>query len=287
MAGPAGGAELAGPATVDGSTPRPSPLADRQRRVSSIARQASTPAIAPVRTRAPRIHLSLAWTAVTVGTIVAGRVELGAWLALVCAVAAAQACRSWRSEGRRPPPLLGAAGAAVVVALAFAGPLAPVVGAGGILAVAGLAALVPAWSRLAPLLLGAIAAVVGGCGAAMVVDRSHDTLLLLVLIAMVGAYDTGSYLVGSGAGNSWEGPVAGIAAIGAVTLALAAAVAISNPGPGPWALGGLAIFLAPAGTQVASLLLGKPQDDAGALRRLDSLILLAPAWAVLAPRLLS
>lgn len=224
---------------------------------------------------------------VTVGVVVAGRVWMALWLAVVCAVAAAQACRSWRSEGCRPPPLLGAAGALILVGSAMAGPLPAAVAAGGILAVAGLVALVPGWSHLALLLTGIISVAAGGCGAAMVVDRVHGPLLVLVLMAMAGAYDIGSYLVGSGAGNSWEGPVAGIAAIGAVTLALAAAVTISNPGAGPWALGGLAALLAPAGTQIASRLLGKPQDDTGALRRLDSLILLAPAWAVLAPRLLS
>lgn len=285
---PAGQASAApsGPPELAGSPAGQAPMPDSGGGASSVAPPPRRPQAAPAHRSAPLIRLSLAWTAVTVGAIVAGQVPVAAWLAAVCAVAAAQACRSWRSEGRRPSPLMGAAGALIVVSSALAGPLPPAVAAGGILAVTGLAGLIPGWSSRALLLTGAIAVAAGGCGAAIVVDRAHGPLLALGLLAMACAYDVGSYLVGSGAGNSWEGPVAGIAAIGAVTLALAAAVTISNPGAGPWALGGLAALLAPAGTQVASRLLGKPQDERGALRRLDSLILLAPAWAFLAPRLL-
>ncbi len=285
---PAGQASAppSGPPELAGSPAKQAPMPDSGGGASSVAPPPRRPQAAPAHRSAPLIRLSLAWTAVTVGAIVAGQVPVAAWLAAVCAVAAAQACRSWRSEGRRPSPLMGAAGALIVVSSALAGPLPPAVAAGGILAVTGLAGLIPGWSSRALLLTGAIAVAAGGCGAAIVVDRAHGPLLALGLLAMACAYDVGSYLVGSGAGNSWEGPVAGIAAIGAVTLALAAAVTISNPGAGPWALGGLAALLAPAGTQVASRLLGKPQDERGALRRLDSLILLAPAWAFLAPRLL-
>lgn len=285
---PAGQASAApsGPPELAGSPAGQAPMPDSGGGASSVAPPPRRPQAAPAHRSAPLIRLSLAWTAVTVGAIVAGQVPVAAWLAAVCAVAAAQACRSWRSEGRRPSPLMGAAGALIVVSSALAGPLPPAVAAGGILAVTGLAGLIPGWSSRALLLTGAIAVAAGGCGAAIVVDRAHGPLLALGLLAMACAYDVGSYLVGSGAGNSWEGPVAGIAAIGAVTLALAAAVTISNPGAGPWALGGLAALLAPAGTQVTSRLLGKPQDERGALRRLDSLILLAPAWAFLAPRLL-
>lgn len=231
--------------------------------------------------------MSLAWAVVTAGAVVAGAAWTAIWLAVVCGVAAAHAARSQRCERRRPPPPLAATGAVLVVGSALAGPLAPLLVATAILACAAVATLVPSWALMAPLRTGAIAVVVAGCGAAMVVDRAQGPGMVLVLLAMAAAYDTGSYLVGSGVHNSWEGPVAGIAAIGAVTLALAAATTISHPGPGAWALGGVAALFAPAGTYLASALLGEPQTGAGALRRLDSLLLLAPVWAVLAPRLLS
>ncbi len=278
-----------GPITAADRSPNGSRPAPAKRLPATTALEATGAwarlGMAPVDTNGPRIRLSLAWTAVTACAILAGQAWLGVWLALVCAVAAAQACRTWRAE-RRPPPVLAAVGALVMVTSVFAGRLTPALAAGAILAVAGAASLVPSLSRHAPLLTGTVAVVIGGCGAAMVAARTHSALVVMVLVAMAGAYDAGSYLVGAGAGNSWEGPVAGVTAVGAVTLALAAAVAISNPGPGPWALGGLAAVLAPAGTRVASLLLGNPAKSAGVVRRLDSLILLAPAWAIIGPLIL-
>ncbi|MBV8305171.1 MAG: hypothetical protein JOZ04_13240, partial [Acidimicrobiia bacterium] len=57
-------------------------------------------------------------------------------------------------------------------------------------------------------------------------------------------------------------------------------------GAGPFLLGLLAAVLAPLGPLAGSVLLGDRSAKAPALRRLDSLLLLAPVWAWLAAVLL-
>jgi CDP-diglyceride synthetase len=88
----------------------------------------------------------------------------------------------------------------------------------------------------------------------------------------------GAYLVGTGAGNDWEGPVAGVAAIFCVTLFVAVLVP-SFGGGGPFLLGLVAAILTPLGPLAASIILGDRNAKAPALRRLDSLLLVAPVWA--------
>jgi CDP-diglyceride synthetase len=95
----------------------------------------------------------------------------------------------------------------------------------------------------------------------------------------------GAYLVGTGATNDWEGPVAGVASIVCVTLFVAVLVP-SFGGGGPFLLGVVAAILAPLGPLAASIVLGDRDAKAPALRRIDSLLLLAPVWAWLAAVLL-
>jgi hypothetical protein len=66
--------------------------------------------------------------------------------------------------------------------------------------------------------------------------------------------------------------------IGALTLFLAAVPPFD--GNTPWILGGMAAVLAPLGPILARHLIGDRSARVPALRRLDSLILLGPAWAV-------
>ena len=79
--------------------------------------------------------------------------------------------------------------------------------------------------------------------------------------------------------------VASIAAIFCVTLFVAVLVP-SFGGPGPFVLGLVAAVLAPLGPLVASIILGDRDARAPALRRIDSLLLLAPVWAWVAAALL-
>lgn len=173
--------------------------------------------------------------------------------------------------------------AAVAVTLAGVGGLGAVaVTAGGVL-VAAFA--VAAWKqgRTSELLVAsAVAIVVGGAAAAPVLLRATGLAPVLVLFAYAMAYDSGAYLVGSGSASPWEGLAAGVAATGTVTLTVAAVLVPPFQGPTPWVLGALAAALVPLGPLAGSALLGDPTARAPALRRLDSLLVLAPVWALTA-----
>src|SRR5436190_23091830 len=109
----------------------------------------------------------------------------------------------------------------------------------------------------------------------------------MTLLALAAVYDAAAYVVGAGAAGAWEGPAAGVAAIGAVTLAVAAVLVPPFRGASPWALGAAAAVLAPLGPYWATAMLGETSANAPALRRVDSLLFLAPVWAALTALMLS
>ena len=174
-----------------------------------------------------------------------------------------------------------------VTATAAAGPWAAAVTTAALLTVALAGALSPGWRRTGVPVAAAAAAVLGLAAAAPVLLRAETGLVpVLVLLAFAMAYDAGNYLVGSGASSAWEGPAAGMAAVGTLTLVVAAVLVPPFRGVTPWVLGGLAAVLAPLGPIVGTALQGRHQGRVPALRRLDSLILLGPLWSLAAVLLL-
>lgn len=122
--------------------------------------------------------------------------------------------------------------------------------------------------------------------AAPVVARVSGLTEALSVLGLIAAYDAGAYVVGTGAGNRWEGPAAGIASVLAGAL-LVAALAIP-----PFQLGSvaaLAVIVAiagPLGPSVARYIAANDDvedDEAGApeeapaLRRLTTFLAAAPA----------
>ena len=96
------------------------------------------------------------------------------------------------------------------------------------------------------------------------------------VLGLVGAYEAGDYIVGSGACNSLEGPLAGITA--STLLALPWRSSWSSPStPQGVVLLGFTAVACPLGQIVASAAL--PGAGVPALRRLNTLIVLAPLWA--------
>ena len=79
--------------------------------------------------------------------------------------------------------------------------------------------------------------------------------------------------------------MAGVASVVCVSLFVAVLVP-SLSGASPFLLGLLAGALAPLGPLAASAILGDRSADAPALRRLDSLLLLGPIWALSAAALI-
>ena len=233
----------------------------------------------------PHARLGLVWTSVTFAACVAGQLWLAAWLAPVAGLAAAQAAFSWskrRKFRRRPATLLAGLGALVLVLASAAGPLGSGVAGGAFLALVLVRALSPGRRRFDARLTTVIAATSGLAGAAPVLLRGQGLVAPMVLLALAAAYDASAYLVGSGAATAWEGPAAGIASIGTVTLAVAAVFVPPFRGASPWLLGALAAVLAPLGPLLGTALLGDPEARVPALRRLDSLFLLGPLWSLAA-----
>jgi hypothetical protein len=133
----------------------------------------------------------------------------------------------------------------------------------------------PNLARKVLIVLGPAAACAGA-----VLARNHGLDQGLVLIGMVCVYDSAAYLIGTGANNPWEGPIAGVASIAALTLLVAALFLTPFRGNSPWILGGMAAVLAPLGPVAARRLSPDRAVRVPALRRLDSLLLLGPAWAI-------
>ncbi|MDP9070612.1 MAG: hypothetical protein M3N68_04890, partial [Actinomycetota bacterium] len=189
---------------------------------------------------------------------------------------------SWRRRSRRPAALLAGAGAGLITVAGAGGPVATAV----VVTLVGLAAfgnaLVPGGRHTDPALTLAIAGALGLAGAAPVLLRGDGLIPALVLLAFASVHDASAYVVGSGATTAWEGPAAGIASIGAVTLAVAAVFVPPFPAAAPWLLGALAAVLAPLGPYLGCALLGDRRRRVPALRRLDSLLLLGPLWALAA-----
>lgn len=235
--------------------------------------------------------MGIVWGAITLGAMLLGVPWLAGWLALVAALAAASATRTWGtseiaqrfSHNRRarvqPPAAVAAVLAAAVTLSSLAGDW-PVVIAAGAAAVA--LAIGTVFGPLGqPNLLRRLVIVLGpAAGAAGLIAARADGLAEgLVLAGMVTVFDSSAYLIGTGASNVWEGVVAGVASIAALTLFVAAVLVPPFSGPTPWLLGGAAALLAPIGPVLARWAVGDKASPVPALKRLDSLMLVGPVWA--------
>src|SRR3954452_11980488 len=243
-------------------------------------------------TTGPRVRLGLGWFAVVVLALLAGRFAIGLLYSLTASAAAFQAAFVWQKAGARPHRLAAGAGA---LGIGVCGALAtPLVGIAILIFVGismffsyGIAAR--SRGRLDPIVMTSFTIRCGlfpGFAAACVGITARYSLTGAVgLVLIVSAYEVGDYLVGSGADNPYEGPVAGAAAIVVVTFAITALGLKPFVFPGSFALAALAAVLCPVGQLAASLILPKVDAPASALRRIDSLLVLAPAWALAVSRL--
>ena len=241
----------------------------------------------------PRVRLGILWFFLVLVALVGGVIGLVVLFAPTAAVAAMQTSRCIRTASTaatspRPDRAVAGGGAALLV---IAGAVTTgMVGIAILVLVA--AAVYVAWSdttargraRRSPIVDAAAtirAALFPGFAAACVIITARFELgSAVALLFVVAAYETGDYLIGSGAGNPYEGPVAGATAIVVVTFAITAAGVKPLAFPSSFVLGAIACVLCPIGQLLASLVLPSPTSPASALRRLDSLLVLAPAWAI-------
>src|SRR4051794_24054182 len=257
--------------------PDPELVRSRMNRSSAISQERQRRRIQPDR---PHVRLGLAWAA----ALGAGAL-LGPWgLAIVLIPAAALAAIEASRIHRLPAPYqLGLAAAAAVTVAA------------GLLGAVPILALSAAVELLTAVLLfrnrehpervrrwaGTMVAVAVTLGPATVVAlATRSVTATVVLLVALCLYDAAAYVVGTGAGNNWEGPAAG--AVSLVPLVVIVASVLDPPfrnGSG-WIMGAAAVLLLPLGYALSESVVGRRRVPA--TRRLDALMLTGPVWLVLA-----
>jgi hypothetical protein len=230
----------------------------------------------------PRVRLGMLGFVVAAAALAIGPRATSLVYGGAAAVAGAQVARAWRRRRARPNEVVAAvmAGAMTLGACLGAG------GAGlGVLGGVAGALVLAVGDRRSPnrALSDAgwtiqCALFPGLAAMSMVLLARLDQGSAIALLLLVSAYETGDYLVGSGARSSYEGPAAGLTAIVVITFIVATLPISSLTFGEAWLFGGLVAVLAPLGQLFASALLPTAGTPASALRRLDSLLLAAPAW---------
>lgn len=241
---------------------------------------------APHNTQGPKVRLGVVWAFALFLSLVISSFRpyaLAFAMAALAALAAGEVVDARRDDQDGPDRWVAEAGASLLPLLATIGVAA--VG-GGFLVLVVVGAVAPfvvsqhgraPFSR-AGLAVGA-AAVCGGVGASVVQVAHLEIGAIVIFLAFVLVWDASDFVVGSGARRPWEGPVAGAAAL--IPLAIIFSVLRVPPFDGGdlWAFALLTVLACPAGQFAASALLPSAATRAPALRRLDSMIVAAPAWA--------
>jgi len=274
-----------GPAPPAGARPRRRPSGPRpSARPAARRSRRGSPGIAPVYdVDGPRIRLGLAWFAAAAAGTAISPLTAAIVYGVAAGLAARQVVRAWGSVPWQADMAAGLAALPVLAALAGT---VPAIGSLAlVVVVAGVAACAPDGARI-PGLQGRVAAagivvvatLAGVAGAALVLVRSQSVTAALVLVLLVSLYEAGDYIVGSGASNFVEGPLAG------ATTAVVAGFPLTLILVEPFDVAGLPLlaFVAaccPLGQMVASAMLPRPGAPASALRRVDTLLVLAPLWA--------
>ncbi len=239
-------------------------------------------------TQGPRIRLGVLWALAVVVSLAFAPLRpygLAVLYGVAAGLAAQQVVDAWhreRSGNLRWVTTLGAS-SLPVLATVGTGPL----GVGLLLLV--VAAVVVAIAdgptgRERPVLAEAGSSVLasgvcGGAAASLVLLANYDIGAVIILILFLMVYDASDYIVGSGASNGVEGPLAGGLFIAATTMFVAVTEVPPFRGAEVWNFAMLAAVTLPAGQLLASAMLPRADAFAPALRRLDSLLIVAPAWA--------
>jgi hypothetical protein len=218
----------------------------------------------------------MAWFVLVVGGLMLGPFGVAGVYGVAAGIAGAQVARCWRRarRGERPNDVVAAACA---VSLPIAAAIStPLLGA-AILAIVGVCLATGGPVHGVRTLQCALWP--GAAAASVVVSYQFEPWSAAALVLAVSAYEIGDYLVGSGARNSLEGPIAGASAVLVVHFAVTAIGLPPFELPDGLSFAVVAAVLCPLGQLVGSLVLPSTRAPASALRRLDSLLLLGPVWA--------
>jgi hypothetical protein len=231
----------------------------------------------------PRVRLGVAWFVVLAAAVWLGPWALAAVYAGAAGWAAWQTVVAWREEGEGGDRWVAAVVAAALPVVALADTrllgLAVLVLVAVVLVAAylthGLDAMLDVAGTTAMSAL-----FVGLAGASVVVTARLEIGAAVVLLALVSAYEMGDFLVGSGASGAAEGPIGGAIALGVTAFAVVVLQVDPFDGVDAWGWAALAAVACPLGQLAASAILPRADARAPALRRLDSLLVLGPIWAV-------
>jgi hypothetical protein len=237
-------------------------------------------------TQGPKVRYGIAWAAAVIASMAIRPLRpygLAVLLALVAGLAADQVLGAHHDRDTLSDRRVAMFAASALPILATAG--ARALGFGFLcLVAAALAATfaVPdpdraTFGRAGHVVLAA--GLCGGAAASAVLLADYEIGAVIILLVFVLVYDASDFTVGSGASNGLEGPLAGIGFIAATTFLFAEVQAPPFHGADIWSFAVLAMIACPVGQIVASALLPRPTSHAPALRRLDSLLVAAPAWA--------
>jgi hypothetical protein len=237
----------------------------------------------------PKVRLGVVWFGLSVGACALSPLALAVVLSAAAALAADQVVRLHAVDGSSAPLLEDPARLVAVLGAASL-PLAASQGvdtlAAALMATVVLTMVATTGHAALPIL--AVSSLGMAAASPLLLHRLGMAAALFLLL-LIAAYDAGDFLVGTGAGTSWEGPAAGVAAVAVVGFA---AVVIAPPPleeEGAATLALVVALLAPLGPPLASMLVGDGVTPARFVRRLDSLLLAGPiaayALAALLPRL--
>jgi hypothetical protein len=242
-------------------------------------------------TDGPRVRVGFLWFLLVVPAVYFGPVPTAALFGLIAGIAALQTGQAWRRAGYRPSRLVALPFAIALPATAVTSYSVP----GVVILFLPIVALAAAFtvprrrrrtSALGAAGLTTACALAPGVAAmgAVYVSRLPEPGIALVFVAMICAYDVGSFLVGADARAPLFGIVAGITGGIVCTMAVTFFVFATHlppfdGRPDAWVYGAMVAVFAPLGQIVASLVLPKASTWVPALRRLDSYIFTAPLWA--------
>jgi len=273
-------------ATRRPGSPSHSSSGQRRRRAQRKRGNSEWSKVAPVYdVEGPRVRLGVAWFAAVLPAVLISPLTAGVAYAVAGGLAARQTVQAWRGVQWQADLAAGLAAVPVLAAVLGTGPL--------VAALAGVAAVALVAGAQAPLDSlrgGAGRAAAAGvlvqatlpvavAGAAVVLVRNESAAAAFLLVGLASAYEMGDFLVGSAASNPIEGPLAGGAAVILAGFPMALLLVEPFDVMGATILG-VAALCCPVGQWIASAVLPRPGASAPALRRIDTLLLLAPVWAI-------
>lgn len=260
----------------------------KQRRIAKMRAKPPPRYLVVYDINGPRIRLGLLWFILVAGAFAAGAAygagPLAGLYGATAALAGFQAAKAWAVWGAHPEEYTAAA---IAGALGVAGAFGP--GWVGAVALAAIPlALFSGFSSEGArqeylnsvgltLQCGLFVGVAAACPALAYHLQPGAAVALILLVSV---YEMGDFLVGSGSSNHVEGPLAGIAGIGVFTFAMAVVHMPPFEQQDILLFGALAAALCPLGQLFGSAILPRADAPASGLRRLDSLLVLGPAWYV-------